>query len=147
MRTVRCLASLAPHIVGGWLSVRKWPGWPRCAAGVALGVLGVSLWPISLEAQTPVPSPIPANTKLCWDHDGVNLDRFELTVDGGTATNVGKPTPAGVMYCTPFPALTPGTHVLVVSACNIAGCAASAPFPVSVVVQPAAPNSLRIVTQ
>ena len=98
-------------------------------------------------AQTPVPSPTPATTKLCWDHDGVNLDRFDLTIDAGVAASVGKPVPVGTLYCVAFPALTPGTHTLVVSACNVAGCAASAPFPVSVVVQPTPPANLRIVSQ
>ena len=99
------------------------------------------------SAQTPVPSPTPPTTKLCWDHDGVSLDRFDLAVDGGAGTSVGKPVPVGTMYCVPFPALTPGTHTLVVSACNIAGCAAAAPFPVSVVVVPTAPSAVRIVSQ
>jgi hypothetical protein len=99
------------------------------------------------SAQTPVPSPTPATTKLCWDHDGISVDRFEVTIDAGGAASVGKPVPVGVQYCVAFPALTPGTHVLVVSACNLAGCAASAPFPVSVVVQPTPPANLRIVSQ
>ena len=97
--------------------------------------------------QTQVPSPTPATTRLCWDHDGANLDRFTLAVDAGTPSDVGKPAPTGQTYCVPFPALTPGNHTLVVAACNIAGCSASAPFPVSVVVVPTPPGTLRIVTQ
>jgi hypothetical protein len=96
----------------------------------------------------PVPSPTPASTRLAWDHDGVNTDRYELVVDGGAPVNLGKLVPvSGQQYETPFPALTPGLHSLIVRACNISGCAASAPFPVSVVVQPTPPGTLRIVSQ
>jgi len=98
-------------------------------------------------AQTQVPSPTPPSTKLAWDHDGVNTDGYKLVVDGA-ATDLGKPAPVtGQTYEVPFPALTPGTHTLIVQACNLAGCASSAPFPVQVVVVPAAPGALRIVTR
>ena len=94
-----------------------------------------------------MPSPTPASTRLAWDHDGVATDRYELVVDNGTPTDLGKPTPTGQTYDVAFPALTPGQHTLIVRACNIAGCAASAPFPVSVVVIPTPPTTLRIVTR
>jgi hypothetical protein len=102
---------------------------------------------VSAAAQTPVPSPTPSTTRLAWTHDGVNTDRYELSVDGAI-TDLGPLTPySGTEYRIPFPALTPGSHTLIVRACNVAGCAASEPFPVQVVVQPAAPAALRIVTQ
>jgi hypothetical protein len=98
-----------------------------------------------LKAQAQVPSPTPSTVKLAWEHDGINTDRYELIVDGGAPTNLGKLQPVtGSTYEAPFPALTPGTHVLLLQACNIAGCSASAPLSVSVVVVPTAPQSLRI---
>lgn len=103
------------------------------------------------QAQTPVPSPTPPTTQLCWNHDGQRISpgeqgRFTLAIDGGTAADLGLPAPTGTTYCIQFPALTPGAHTLVLSACNIAACAAAPPFPVSVVVSPTAPTNLRVVS-
>lgn len=111
------------------------------------GALALVLLAATASAQTQVPSPTPPTTRLAWDHDGVATDRYLLTVDG-TATDLGKPAPvSGQTYEVAFPALTPGTHTLMVCAENIAGRSCSAPFPVSVVVVPTAPGSLRIVTR
>jgi hypothetical protein len=101
---------------------------------------------VALDAQTQVPSPVPANTKIAWDHDGQNTDRYLLDVDG-VATDVGKPTPVGTTYAVAFPAMTPGTHTLKVCAENVSGRACSAPFPIALVAVPNAPTTLRIVTQ
>jgi hypothetical protein len=101
----------------------------------------------SAAAQAQVPSPIPATTRIAFDHDGQNTDRYLLVVDG-TAGDLGKLTPAsGTTYEIAFPALTPGAHTLAVCAENIAGRACSPPFPVSVIVQPQTPSNLRIVTR
>jgi hypothetical protein len=102
---------------------------------------------VALDAQTQVPSPVPASTRIAFDHDGQNTDKYLLTVDG-VDKDLGKLTPVnGTTYETPFPATTPGAHVLTVCAANIAGRSCSAPFPVSVVATPNAPTTLRLVTQ
>ncbi|HMN09320.1 MAG TPA: hypothetical protein PKC83_11090 [Gemmatimonadaceae bacterium] len=114
---------------------------------VLVALLTATIGAAEVVAQTQVPSPTPASTRIAWDHDGLNTDRYELVVDG-KVTDLGKLTPAnGTTYEVPFPALTPGPHTLVLQACNVAGCAASPPFPVSVIVQPSAPSPLRIVTR
>jgi hypothetical protein len=88
-------------------------------------------------AQTQAPSP-PGNTRLAWDHDGLNVTSWELVIDGGAPAVVqATPFPNGSnSWSTPFPALTPGPHTLIMRACNIGGCAASDPFAVNVVVVP-----------
>lgn len=98
------------------------------------------------EAQTQVPSPTPPSTRIYWDHDGINTDRYLLIVDGGTPTDLGKPTPTGQTYSTPFPALAPGTHQLVICAENVAGRSCAAPVSVAVVVVPTLPTAVRIGT-
>ena len=101
----------------------------------------------AVEAQTQVPSPTPAATRIAWDHDGVNTDRYLLIVDGGAPTDLGKPTPAGQTYSVPFPALAPGTHALTLCAENVAGRACAAPLSVAVVVVPTLPTAVRVVSQ
>lgn len=96
------------------------------------------------EAQTQVPSPTPPSTRIYWDHDGINTDRYVLIVDGGTPVDLGRPTPTGQTYATPFPALTPGTHTLVICAENVAGRSCAAPLSVAVVVVPTTPTQVRI---
>lgn len=119
--------------------------------GRAFGLLVIAatlILPGLAQAQTQVPSPIPPTTKLAWDHDGINTDRYLIIVDNNSPIiDVGKPTPVGQTYETAFPPLTPGQHTLVVCAENIAGRGCSQPFPVSVVVIPSAPASLRIVVR
>jgi hypothetical protein len=69
---------------------------------------------------------------LQWKHDGVNVTRFEIVVDGGAPTNVGVPTPAGITYQAALPstvvgpAAQKGQHAVIVRACNVTGCTASA---------------------
>lgn len=96
-------------------------------------------------AQTPVPSPTPSTYNLQWDHDGVNLDGFKFYIDG-TVSDLGLVIrrPDGT-YRIPFPALTPGTHTLEVSAYNIAGESGKAVLSIRVVVIPADPTNLIIV--
>lgn len=113
---------------------------------VLVALLTAQLGTASAQAQ--VPSPIPATTRLAFDHDGLNTDRYELVVNAQAPVDLGRLAPVtGQTYEIPFPALTPGQHTLLVRACNISGCAASPPFPVSVIVQPSAPSPLRIVTR
>lgn len=77
--------------------------------------------------------------RLCWDHDGISLSRFEVSVDSATPVSVGTPTPVGLQYCTPLPALTAGTHTITVWSCYDNGtpattaddiCASSTPLTV-----------------
>lgn len=112
-----------------------------------VGLVLVLAVPGIARAQTPVPSPTPATTKLAFDHDGVNVSGYKLQVDAGeklpvVATCTGE---GSVRTCEiPFPALTPGPHTLVVIAWNLAGEAASDPFAVTVVVVPTKPVNIRI---
>ncbi len=113
---------------------------------VLVALLTATIGAAEVVAQTQVPSPTPASTRIAWDHDGANTDRYLLIVDGGAPTDLGKPTPTGQTYSTAFPALTPGTHSLVICAENIAGRACAAPLTVAVVVVPTMPAAVRIVT-
>ena len=98
-----------------------------------------------------VPYPVGPQTYLGFDHDKVNTETYGLRIDGGertviTPVEVGPAGTAGwFAFEVPFPALTPGLHLLVVDACNIAGCALSDPFAVELVALPAKPGQLRIV--
>lgn len=76
----------------------------------------------------------------------MNTDRYLLIVDGGAPTDLGRPTPTGQTYATPFPALTPGTHTITICAENVAGRSCAAPLSVAVVVVPTTPTQVRIGT-
>lgn len=70
--------------------------------------------------------PIPPTTKLGWTHTGVNVAGFRLVVDGvqtdlGNVPRVPITTANPTLYSVPFPALTPGNHIIVVLAYNTAG--------------------------
>jgi hypothetical protein len=101
------------------------------------------------QAQTTIP--IPTTQKLAWDHSApASVTRFELNVDGGDFTDVGKTAcaaPNAASFCAAVPALTQGAHSLVVRACNAAGCSAASapPYAVIAVVIPAAPVNVRLV--
>lgn len=98
----------------------------------------------TIWAQVQVPFPTPSNTRLQWDHDGVNVDSFTLAIDGNTPTDLGKPTPTGTTYQAPFPALTPGSHTLVLCAKNVAGVGCAPPFGVTMIAIPNIPTNMRI---
>ena len=106
-------------------------------------LLAVVVWLLCLVAVA-AQEPIAGTERLAWDHDGINVSRFELSVDGGAPT-VLVVTQAGTEYRAPLPALTPGTHTLAVTACNVAGCSAPLAIQVRVVVIPAVVTNLRIV--
>lgn len=100
------------------------------------------LLPVLAHAQTDVtPGP---TTRIYWDHDGVNVERFEVKIDGVVNATIPFAFEQSGTYSTPFPAITPGVHQLIVSACNTAGCADSDPLMVRVVVVPAKPSNIRI---
>ena len=113
---------------------------------VLVALLTATIGAAEVVAQTQVPSPTPASTRIAWDHDGANTDRYLLIVDGGVPTDLGKPTPTGQTYAVPFPALAPGTHAIQICAENVAGRACAAPLSVAVVVVPTLPAAVRIVT-
>jgi hypothetical protein len=70
-------------------------------------------------AQPPAP-------RVQWDHDGIDVTRFEIVIDTVNITDVGLPTPVGTTYTAALPALTDGVHTLVVQACNASACTSSA---------------------
>lgn len=98
----------------------------------------------SAQTPVPIPSPVPATYKLSWDHDGVNVASWKLTIDGTDQAITPTGPTNGDDWEVAFPALTPGNHTLTVSACNISGCGTSDPLSVRVVVVPARPTGLRI---
>ena len=66
-----------------------------------------------------------ATPQIMFEHDGLNLTTFKCVVDGGTAIDLGKPTPTGtpattysvaITTCTPL--LVNGVYSLVIQACN-----------------------------
>lgn len=92
-----------------------------------------------------------------WDYavsDEPNTVDFRLQVDSGIVLNLGKPlkstTGTTNTYRAPIGAYAAGAHTAIVSACNTAGCTASAPAsfsvetPVPVPVAPPPPSNLRI---
>ena len=87
--------------------------------------------------------PVAGTERLAWNHDGINVSRFELAVDGGAPVPVTV-TMAGADYTAPLPAMTPGTHTLSVRACNVAGCSAPLSISVRVVVIPSPVTNLRV---
>lgn len=112
--------------------------------GLWLGILLLCGLPTGAGAQTAVAPN--ASTVLQWDHNGINVDRWLLTVDAAAPVMVTPTAPATlpVGWSLPFPSLTPGPHTLTVSACNLAGCGVSDPLVVRVIVVPDKPTTLRI---
>lgn len=103
-----------------------------------------------------VPSPIPVSTMVIWDMPaGVDVDGYRLIVDGerrelgAVAALPGMKGLNGtdLVYGVPFPALTPGNHILVVEAYNDAGQEASAELQLRVIVKPTAPLNPRLLQQ
>jgi hypothetical protein len=95
-------------------------------------------------AQVPVPVPTPRTTTLAWDHDGVNVTTWTLTVDGTARPVTPARLPASDTWEIPFPPLVAGVHELKVSACNVAGCGVSSPLEILSVGVPPAPTGLRV---
>lgn len=107
--------------------------------------------PALVGAQVIVPSPTPSTLKLLWDHPGTNVDKFLLCVDALPCTDVPltavltteTPQTAGwKVYGVAWPAMTPGTHSLVVKASFLGAEQASAALSASLVVV-VAPTGLR----
>lgn len=109
----------------------------------------ILLIPIIVSAQAT------SSSKLVWNEDGSDLATVQAYVykyypdnsaTGITFTSVvcsGATTPFSCVAG--FPAFTPGTHTLTMSASNAAGeSTKSVPFPFTMVVIPAAPTNIRI---
>lgn len=99
---------------------------------------------VLLSAPALAQQPIAGTERLAWTHDGINVSRFEATVDAAAPVTLTV-TQAGTDYTAPLPAMTPGTHTIAVRACNVAGCSAPLTIAVRVVVVPSAPTNLRLV--
>lgn len=108
------------------------------------------------SAQTPVTTA----SKIAWDQQAPSLAEAQayaykyyadgaatgVALTGVVCTSITAPTGGVVPQCeAPFPAFTPGSHSLALTAANDAGeSVKSAPISFVVVVIPAAPNNLRI---
>jgi len=104
------------------------------------------LFAVPAAAQTPVTT---ANQIAFDQSDYANVTRFEVRVDTGAWTDIGKPAATGTANTvqTPLPAMTVGPHAITVRACNAAGCsAASAAINVVMVAIPQVPGNPRVVT-
>jgi hypothetical protein len=64
-------------------------------------------------------------SRLCWEHDGIDVTGFVLLVDGSVRVDLGLPTPANVdgvqTYTVPLPLLAEGAHTLAVIAVSSEG--------------------------
>lgn len=104
----------------------------------------LSLVCVLVSAPALAQQSVAGTERLGWTHDGVNVARFEATVDAAAPVTLTV-TQAGTDYTAPLPAMTPGTHTIAVRACNVAGCGAPMTVTVRVVVIPSAITNLRIV--
>lgn len=103
--------------------------------------------PVVADAQAPVflPSPLPSTCKVQWDHSGLDVQRWEIKLDGVVILASATPTQSGTTWTvTPCPPMAVGTHSLTVAACNVAGCGTSLPYAFRLVVQPVSPTSVRM---
>lgn len=120
-----------------------------CIARVARTLVWTALWLLIAQpspAQTVLPYPPPPATLIAWTHpEPATVDRFDLRVDQGAYADVGKGcTDSRATFCAPFPAVTPGTHVLGVRACNVYGCSVDATLTVQLGVVPVVPAGIQI---
>jgi hypothetical protein len=117
--------------------------------------MGLLLMPLVGDAQVATPG-----VSLAWDIAGADLVTVQgytyryypdgATPDGATPgtvlTGVTCSGAASPFTCSvPFPAFTPGSHTLTLTAANVAGeSIPSAPFSFVFVVVPGAPSNIRI---
>lgn len=122
---------------------------------IAVGVLAVLAYAGAAQAQTTV---TPTN-KLVWNEQGPDLPTvqayvFKVYADGAAAGTVAAavvcgvrqlPDTTGFTCFLPFPAFTPGSHTLTLTASNAAGeSAQSAALAFTMLVTPVVPGGLRI---
>lgn len=108
-----------------------------------------------VSAQTPATT---AN-KIAWDQQATTLAEAQaytykyypdgattgVTLTGVVCTSVAAPTGSLIQCEVAFPAFTPGSHTLTLTASNQAGeSAKSAPLSFAFVLIPQSPNNLRI---
>ena len=114
-------------------------GMRASAAVLALALLTASIgaFPAASFAQQSVPTPPSATSRVIWEHDGAGVEWFEVRIDG-TAVSVASlgDRESGNVFAVPLPLLFPGTHQVVVAACNPSGCATSEPLVVRAVSAP-----------
>ena len=109
-------------------------------------LLCLSLFPAALAAQNATLTTGQAYT-LSADHDGVNTTSYRIYVDD---VQVGADLPVaslanGTLTTTALPALTEGTHAIVLAAVGPGGETKSDPLAITVTVPaPSKPTNLRI---
>lgn len=85
--------------------------------------------------------------EVAWDHDGLNVTGFAITVDG-VRTDLGMtPVKVGTTYTIPAPAQlnVTGSHTITVEAYNGNGNAVSLPLTITVYKLPNPVSNLRII--
>lgn len=112
-----------------------------------------------LALSTVLPSQVVATRPavFLWDYptellNAGNVNRFELQIDGGTWADVGRTAatdqtgvPAGaVLYAASVPALTIGSHVVAVRACNVTECGDISSLKFVISIKPGPVQNLRI---
>ena len=115
-------------------------------------VVGILLMGRVTYAQTAIPT-----SQLAWDQPAPTAEEaqgytYRYYADGGLAGEIlagvtcSIPTGTIVVVCmAPFPAFTPGTHTLTLTASNLAGeSAQSTPLTFTFVVTPGIPERVRI---
>ena len=107
---------------------------------------------VPLRAQTPTPTP---SSFLTWDQPNVvstaeaQAYTYQYYADGATAgvavTSVTCSGVAPTVCRAPFPAFTPGSHTITLTASNLAGTSPqSTLFTFTFVVVPSAPQNIRV---
>lgn len=100
--------------------------------------------PALAAAQTQLPFPLPSTCKIQWDHSGANVTSWQVRIDGQLVTTVAPAQSGTTWTVTPCPSITAGNHTMTVSACNVGGCTASAPYSFTLVVSPNGVTNLRM---
>ncbi len=104
-------------------------------------LLGVAPAVLAQPAPTVLPFPVPAGTRLVWDHDGVNTTRYEVRVNGARQVDNVSPVAGGVQ-AVPFPIAGEGDFTIIVGACTAVLCVDSEPFRVVIRSTVPAPTGL-----
>jgi hypothetical protein len=86
------------------------------------------------------------------DLAGAEVNRFELKIDDGAWTDVGRRgatdqtgvAAGSVIYSAPVPALTLGLHTAQLRACNVSECGDALSMAFTISIKPAVPAFFRI---
>jgi hypothetical protein len=111
----------------------------------------------ALILSTVLLQPVPSPKKFLWDYSSADIaasevNRFELKIDDGEWGDVGRlgspdqsgATPGYVTYEAPVPALTLGSHIVSMRACNVTDCSDPLGLVFIVSIKPAPVINLRI---